>query len=107
MLECQARLPGVLFAGGHTTTGLDKTEPDGGMDSFKERKGVEDCFSSTKQSAFSYCDLLKQDMERDMGQVVVYLFNRECCLQREWPESLPILPTILVHFQIAGSKVKK
>lgn len=49
MLECQARLPGVLFAGGHTTTGLDKTEPDGGMDSFKERKGVEDCFSSTKQ----------------------------------------------------------
>lgn len=46
-------------------------------------------------------------MERDMGQAVVYLFNRECCLQREWPESLPILPTILVHFQIAGSKVKK
>ena len=42
-----------------------------------------------------------------MGQVVVYLFNRECCLHREWPESLPFLPTILVHFQIAGSKVKK
>ena len=41
-----------------------------------------------------------------MGQVV-YLFNRECCLHREWPESLPFLPTILVHFQIAGSKVKK
>ena len=42
-----------------------------------------------------------------MGQVVVYLFNRECCLHREWPESLPFLPTILVHFQTAGSKVKK
>ena len=49
MLECQARLPGVLFAGGHTTTGLEKTEPDRGMDSFKERKGVEVCFSPTKQ----------------------------------------------------------
>ena len=42
-----------------------------------------------------------------MGQVVVYLFNRECCLHREWPESLPFLPTILVHFQTAGSRVKK
>ena len=42
-----------------------------------------------------------------MGQVIVYLFNRECCLHREWPESLPFLPTILVHFQTAGSKVKK
>ena len=42
-----------------------------------------------------------------MGQVVVYLFNRECCLHREWPESLPFLPTIIVHFQTAGSKVKK